>query len=218
MWALIVILVWLLLVVFPVESLFSSLSSIVALSNTQRERAKRKVASDMSYKPPIGDPDLLKKRLITNPKFDHVKSSVECGINGNLARLIRTAEPSIKQGQNEKFRRIRASQIAQSLEETYLEIRMREFNMGGVDDEVDRFIAHQQRQQQQLKIHELRHEAAPPLTGERPLQRAVRCILPPRPTSRRALRLASLVPNPTAHGNSVAISSTKKKGGRHNET
>jgi centrosomal protein CEP41 len=76
----------------------------------------------------MGDPDLLKKRLVTNPKYDHVKSSVECGVNSNLAKMIRGAEPTLKQAPNEKFRRIRASTVAQSLEETYLEIRMREFN------------------------------------------------------------------------------------------
>jgi centrosomal protein CEP41 len=128
---------------------------------------RKDTAVAMSYKPPIGDPDLLKKRLITNPKFDHVKSSVECGINGNLARMIRGAEPSIKQGQNEKFRRIRAAQLAQSLEEAYLEIRMREFSMGGVDDEVDRFIAHQ-RQQQQRPPHVANIPAPPQLSPQRP--------------------------------------------------
>lgn len=92
----------------------------------------------MSYKPPMGDPDLLKKRLIANPKYEHVKSSVECGINGNLAKMIRGAEPSLKQAPNEKFRRVRASNIAQSLEDTYLEIRMREYNIGSVDEVVRR--------------------------------------------------------------------------------
>lgn len=93
----------------------------------------------MSYKPPIGDPELLRRRIISNPKFDNVQPVVECGINANLAKLIQSAEPSVKQGKDELFRRVRASTIANALEELHLEIRMKEYEM----------LEQQQLQQQQ---------------------------------------------------------------------
>lgn len=72
-----------------------------------------------SYRPPLGDPDLLKKRTIANPKFDTVQPVVECGINTNLAKLIQESEKSVKQGKDELFRRVRATTIAAALEDLY---------------------------------------------------------------------------------------------------
>lgn len=71
----------------------------------------------MSYKPPLGDPDMLKKRIVSNPRYDQVQPTIECGITANLAKLIRESEPSIKQAQGELFRRIRCSNLGGYLEE-----------------------------------------------------------------------------------------------------
>jgi centrosomal protein CEP41 len=81
----------------------------------------------MSYKPPLGDPDLLKKRIVSNPRYDGIQPTVECGITAGLAKLIREAEPSVKQKEGELFRRIRASTVGAYLEEKLNEEREREF-------------------------------------------------------------------------------------------
>ena len=81
----------------------------------------------MSYKPPLGDPDLLKRRIVANPRYDGVQPTVECGITATLAKLIREAEPSVKQQQGELFRRIRATTLGNYLDEKQYEEREREF-------------------------------------------------------------------------------------------
>lgn len=75
----------------------------------------------------MGDPDLLKRRITSNPKFDHVEPTIECGITSNLARMIRESEPSIKQRGDELFHRVRASTVAAALEALHLDMKMREY-------------------------------------------------------------------------------------------
>ncbi len=81
----------------------------------------------MSYRPPLGDPEVLKKRIVSNPRYDDLQPTVECGITVGLAKLIRESEPSVKQKDGELFRRVRASTIAAYLEEKLNEEREREF-------------------------------------------------------------------------------------------
>ena len=81
-----------------------------------------------SYRPPLGDPDLLKKRTVANPRFEGVQPVVECGINTNLAKMIQESEKSVKQGKDELFRRVRATTIAAALEDLYAAAKVQSFD------------------------------------------------------------------------------------------
>lgn len=106
------------------------MEKVVAESNRKQE-----IESYMSYKPPIGDPEVLKRRVVANPKYEKVESTVDTGMNANLAKLIRETEPVVKQQRDELFHRVRASTVAAALEAKHLEMKMREYEAQGMEVE-----------------------------------------------------------------------------------
>jgi centrosomal protein CEP41 len=72
----------------------------------------RVALSFMSVPKPIGDPNILTRRLNHNPKFSDVDSVVDSGTTVNTLQRQRESEVSVKRNPNEKFRRLRPSTVA----------------------------------------------------------------------------------------------------------
>ena len=70
----------------------------------------------MPISKPIGDPNILSRRLVSNPRYDEVAPTVDCGVNVNVLREIKQSEVPTKQLAGELFRRLRPSTIANQLE------------------------------------------------------------------------------------------------------
>lgn len=70
----------------------------------------------MSYKKPLGDPNVLQRRIVANPRYESVEATVDNGITVNLARQLKETEVSIKQGRDELFRRVRPSTVVNYIE------------------------------------------------------------------------------------------------------
>lgn len=78
----------------------------------------------MSYKKPLGDPNITQKRLIANPKYERVAATVDAGVNANTAKVIRENEVSVKQQKGELFKRMRPSSLANALTKKLQELQL----------------------------------------------------------------------------------------------
>jgi centrosomal protein CEP41 len=80
----------------------------------------------MSVKKPIGDPNILQKKLVQNAKYEGVGSTVDTGITVNVTKALKDNEVSIKQQQGELFRRMRPSSLANLLAKKIQQAQMEE--------------------------------------------------------------------------------------------
>lgn len=72
----------------------------------------------MSVRPPLGDPRILQKVIVANPKFSDVESVVDTGSSVLNQARAHGQEVSIKPRPGELFRRIRPSSVANFIDTT----------------------------------------------------------------------------------------------------
>ena len=82
-----------------------------------------------SFRPPLGDPDLLKKRPSSNPRYNRVEAVVDSGASSTMQTLLKQTEVSIKPQRDELFRRLRPLTIAIYLEEKLMVQKQRELDL-----------------------------------------------------------------------------------------
>ncbi|CCW66492.1 unnamed protein product [Phytomonas sp. Hart1] len=80
--------------------------------------SKRKAQT--TSKDPIGDKDILQRRIISNPKYQYVKGVVETGYTVEVAEFIRNQTIRLKRQPGELFQRLRTSTVANNLRRQYL--------------------------------------------------------------------------------------------------